>query len=113
MNVDERIDLVQTVQGELWEKRMNETHKSGRLSEWVSTFHPDHLPCWLADPTPVYGSYNAGLKYNFSDGFTWLLRFPRVGKVHNSYADEKVAMEVAAINLIRRETTIPVPDIKA
>lgn len=113
MNVDERLDLVQTVQGELWEKRMNETHKSGRIGEWVSTFHPDRLPCWLADPTPVYGSYNAGLKYKFSDGSIWLLRFARAGKVHDSYADEKVAMEVAAINLIRRETTIPVPDIKA
>jgi hypothetical protein len=36
-----------------------------------------------------------------------------VGRVHDGYADEKVAMEVAAIGLIRRETTIPVPKIEA
>lgn len=60
-----------------------------------------------------YGSYNAGFKLVFADGTAWLLRFPRVGRVHDGYADEKVAMEVAVINLILNETTVPVPKIHA
>lgn len=113
MEIDGRIELVQKVQGELWEDRLNETHRSGRLCAWVSSFHPDCLPCWLADNDLRYGSYNAGAKLVFGDGTVWLLRFPRGGRVHDDYADEKVAMEVAVINLIRRETTIPVPKIQA
>lgn len=113
MDIDERIELVQKAQGELWENRLNESYRSGRLCEWVSSFHHDCLPCWLANNDLCYGSYNAGFKLIFSDGTAWLLRFPRVGRVHDDYTDEKVAMEVATINLIRHETTIPVPKIEA
>lgn len=49
----------------------------------------------------------------FSDGTAWMARFPRVGKVHNEYADEKVAMEVRALSLICEWTTIPVPKVQA
>jgi hypothetical protein len=113
MDVDERIELVQERRGELWEDCLNETYRTGRLCAWVSSFHHDRIPCQLADNNLCYGSYNAGCKLIFGDGTAWLLRLPRVGKVHDSYADEKVAMEVAAITLIRRETTIPVPKIQA
>lgn len=113
MDVDERVQLVHEVQGNLWETRLNETHRSGRLYEWVSSFHRDRLPCWLADHNLCNGSYNAGVKVIFSDGSIWLVRFPRVGKIHDGYSDEKVAMEVAAIKLIRDQTTIPVPKIEA
>lgn len=113
MDVDERIELVQKVQGELWEDRLNEMYRSGRLCTWVSSLHHDRIPCRLADNDLRYGSYNAGFKLIFGDGTASLLRFPRVGRVHDSYADEKVAMEVAVINLIHRETTIPVPKIQA
>lgn len=113
MEADERIEQAQKARGKLWEARINEAHRSGRLYEWVSSFHPHRLPCRLAGPDLLYGSYNAGLKVIFDDGTIWLLRLPRVGKVHDGYADEKVAMEVAAINLIRKETTIPVPTIQA
>lgn len=33
--------------------------------------------------------------------------------VCDDYADEKVAMEVTALNLIRSSTTIPVPEVQA
>lgn len=79
----------------------------------MSGFHHDRLPCQLADNDLRHGSYNAGVKLIFGDGTAWLLRFPRVSRVHDSYADEKVAMEVAAIDLISHETTIPVPMIQA
>lgn len=113
MEADERIESSQKVRAKLWEGRLNEAHRTCRLYEWVSSFHPKNVTCRLADNNLLYGSYNAGLKLRFDDGTTWLLRLPRVGKVHDGYADEKVAMEVAAINLIRRETTIPVPRIEA
>jgi len=73
MDINERIKLVQKVQGELWEDRLNKTHQSGRLCTWVSSFYHDHLPCWLADNNLCYGSYNAGSKLIFSNSTTWLL----------------------------------------
>ncbi|KAH8432028.1 phosphotransferase family protein [Aspergillus melleus] len=42
-----------------------------------------------------------------------MVRFPRVGRVSDDYADEKVAMEVTALNIIRNRTTIPVPRVHA
>ncbi|KAF2788600.1 hypothetical protein K505DRAFT_366328 [Melanomma pulvis-pyrius CBS 109.77] len=78
MDIDERLELAQRVQGELWEDRLNETHRSGRLCAWVSSFHHDRLPCLLSDNDLCYGSYNAGFKLIFGDGTAWLLRFPRV-----------------------------------
>jgi hypothetical protein len=113
MDIDERLEMAQQFQGELWEDRLNASHRSGNLYQWVSGFHPKRIPCWLADTNLHYGSYNAGLKINFGDGTAWLLRLPRVGRVNDGYADEKVAMEVAAIRLIQKETTIPVPNIQA
>jgi hypothetical protein len=113
METDERIELEQEARGVLWEDRVNASFKSGRLCTWVSSFHHLHLPCQLASQEPYYGSYNTGLKFTFQDGTAWLVRFPRVGYVHDSCMDEKVAMEVAVINLIREKSTIPVPKIFA
>lgn len=42
-----------------------------------------------------------------------MVRFPRVGKICDDYADEKVAIEVTALDLIRNRTTIPVPRVQA
>jgi hypothetical protein len=113
MESDERIEMKQKIRGELWEERLNESYKRGDLCAWVSRFHPLRLSCQLARQELYYGSYNAGLKLTFDDGTAWLLRFPRVGQIHDSYADEKVAMEVAAINLIRGKSTVPVPKVHA
>jgi hypothetical protein len=41
------------------------------------------------------------------------VRFPIVGNICEELADEKVAIEVGSFNLIRENTTIPVPQIKA
>ncbi|KAJ5531277.1 hypothetical protein N7527_004670 [Penicillium freii] len=53
------------------------------------------------------------MKMVFSDSTTWMVRFPRFGMVCEDYTDEKVAMEVSALNLIRKTTTIPVPIVRA
>ncbi|KAF9884365.1 hypothetical protein FE257_001821 [Aspergillus nanangensis] len=59
------------------------------------------------------GSYNVGQKLVFEDGTIWFLRLPRAGSVSPEHADEKIAMEVEAIHLIREKTSIPVPEIYA
>ncbi|KAF9894734.1 hypothetical protein FE257_006624 [Aspergillus nanangensis] len=93
MDTNALIDLVHEVQDQLWVDKVNEAHRTGRLCEWVSTFHPDKLPCEL-DGTFHYGAFNAGM-------------------VCDNYANEKVAMEVTALGLIRERTTIPVPTVQA
>jgi len=113
MDYNALIDLAYQVRGQLWVDKVNETLRTGRLCPWVSTFHPDGLPCQLEGRTFHNGAFNAGLKMVFGDGTAWLVRFPRVGNVHDSYADEKVAMEVKALGLVREETTIPVPKVRA
>jgi hypothetical protein len=106
------IDLGHQVQGQLWVEKLNRAHGAGRLCPWVSTFHPSGLACELEGGFR-HGSFNAGVKMIFSDGTAWMVRFPRGGKVHDRYADEKVAMEVRALSLIRKRTTIPVPKVHA
>ncbi|KAF2459438.1 hypothetical protein BDY21DRAFT_338253 [Lineolata rhizophorae] len=106
------VDLRHQIQAQLWVDKLNKAHERGQLCPWVSTFHPKRLACRL-EGTFYHGSFNAGVKMAFSDGTAWMVRFPRVGKVHNEYAEEKVAMDVRAISLIRERTTIPVPEIQA
>jgi len=112
MDTNALIDLVHEVQGQLWVDKVNETHRTGRLCQWVSTFHPDKLPCQL-DGTFHHGAFNAGMKMVFSDNTAWMVCFPRVGMVCDDYADEKVAKEVTALSLIYNETKVPVPRVQA
>jgi hypothetical protein len=60
-----------------------------------------------------YSAFNAGAKMVFPGGIAWMVRLPRVRKVNDCYADEKVAMELKALSLIRERTTIPVPKVYA
>lgn len=113
MDTNALIDLAHQVQGQLWEARVNETLRTGRFFEWVSTFHPGKLPCRLDGTTFHYGAFNAGLKLVFSNSTAWMVLFPRVGNVCDDYRDEKVAMEVTALSLIHNRTTIPVPKVQA
>ncbi|KAL4914481.1 phosphotransferase enzyme family protein [Aspergillus aurantiobrunneus] len=112
MHINAVIDLIHEVQGELCVDKVNETHRTGRLCPWVSTFHPDKLPCQL-DSTFHHDAFNAGIKMVFIGGTAWMVRFPRVGKVRDNYTDEKVPIEVTALNLIYNNTTIPVPRVQA
>lgn len=73
MEADERIELAQQMRRKVWEARINEAHQSGRLYEWVTSFHPHQIPCRLANQDLLYVSYNAGLKLIFDDGTIWLL----------------------------------------
>ncbi len=106
------IDLDHEVQGGLWVDMVEGTYAAGLLCPWVSTFHPQKLPCVLEEGAVFSGAFNAGVKMVFSDGTAWMVRFPRKGQVHDDFMDEKVAMEVAALRLIHESTTIPVPKIQ-
>ncbi|KAK8032657.1 phosphotransferase enzyme family protein [Apiospora arundinis] len=112
MDTNAIVDLVCKVQDQVWLDKIKEAYASGALCHWVSSFHPNKLPC-TAEGTFYNGSFNAGLKMVFSEGTAWMLRFPRGGIIHTSYVDEKVAMEVEALTMIREKTTIPVPIIQA
>lgn len=112
MDANFLIDIVDGLRGEVWVDKVKVAHETGRLAEWMSTFHPSRLPCQL-EGSWHHGAFNAGLKFVFSDSTAWLLRFVRVGRVHDDYADEKVAMEVQTLRLIRQRTTIPVPEVQA
>ena len=112
MDTNALLNLVHVAQDQLWVDKVNEAHMTGRLCQWVSTFHPDNLPCVL-DGTFHNGAFNAGVKMVFTDSTAWMVRFPRFGMVCEDYTDEKVAMEVSALNLIRNTTTIPVPTVRA
>lgn len=112
METNAPLDLIYEAQGQLWVDKINHTHSMGRLCPWVSTFHPENLPCQL-DGTFHHGAFNAGVKMVFSDNTAWMVRFPRVGMVCGDYMDEKVAMEVTALHLIYERTTIPVPKVQA
>lgn len=112
MNVDERLELIHKAQTDHWVDKVNAARLDGRLAKWLSTFHPDGLPC-LLEGGCIHGSYNLCQKAAFSDGTVWLLRIPIVGNVCDEHADEKVAMEVEVLSLLREKTTIPIPHIKA
>lgn len=112
MDYNQGLDFSHQTQEEIWVDEINRFRMNGGLCEWVASFHPDEIPCRL-DGGFLNGSYNVGPKFIFDDGTAWLLRFPRVKSVSPNYADEKVAMEVEALSLIRERTSVPVPEIRA
>ncbi|KAE8380923.1 hypothetical protein BDV26DRAFT_279219 [Aspergillus bertholletiae] len=89
MNTNTLTDLVHEAQDQLW------------VDKWVSTFHPNKFPC-KRDGILRNGTFNAA----------WIVRFPRPGMIGDN-ANEKIAMEVAALDLICDKTTIPVPTVQA
>lgn len=112
MDYNKPLDLLHAAEETDWVNKVNLARVDGRICNWASGFHPKKLPCRL-DGGFLNGSYNLGQKLAFDDGTTWFLRFPRVSSVSPEYADEKMAMEVEALHLVREKTSIPVPEIYA
>jgi aminoglycoside phosphotransferase (APT) family kinase protein len=112
MEYDERLDLKHKVQLSSWVKKVHQMRENGQLGTWVSTFHPNQLPC-RADGNIkfIHGGYNLGQKLIFSDRTAWLVRFAQAGSVCDMLADEKVAMEVETLSRIHEETDVRVPRI--
>ena len=61
------------------------------------------------------GSYNAVFRILFADGTLWVLKVPANGhrQCWNAPASEALTSEAFTMRLIRRETTIPVPEVYA
>src|SRR6266480_1097052 len=112
MYTDKRLDIKHNREKIFWLGNIRDARVSDSLAEWVSTFHSNGLSCHF-EGLFFNGSFNLGQKAVFSDGTAWLVRFPIVGNVCEELADEKVAMEVEALSLLREKTTIPVPQVKA
>lgn len=61
------------------------------------------------------GSYNAVFTVLFADGTMWILKVPANGhhQCWNAPASEALKSEAFTMRLIRRETTIPLPEVYA
>lgn len=113
MDYHKALDLLHRTEEDIWVDRVNAARADGgKLCAWVRSLCPGQASCRL-DGGFMNGSYNLCQKFVFSSGTTLLLRLPRVSSVCSDHADEKVAMEVEALNLIRQRTSIPVPQVHA
>ncbi|KAE8148026.1 hypothetical protein BDV25DRAFT_142161 [Aspergillus avenaceus] len=112
MDYNKPLDLLHMVEESDWVRKVNMARVDGRICDWARGFHPKNIPCRL-DGGFLNGSYNLGQKIIFDDGSTWFLRLPRASSISPEYADEKVAMEVEALYLLREEASIPVPEVYA
>lgn len=112
MDWDERFELDNNAAFLSWIRKYDEARGS-RLTGWISSLHPNRLPCKLMTDKmeDSRGAFNMNCKVKFDNDEKWIVRFPMVGKVINH--DEKVEIEVATMELIRQQTTIPIPDVKA
>jgi hypothetical protein len=111
MDINKPIELIHDVQKRLWVERVNQARVAGHITSWISSLHPKKLECKL-DCNFLNGSYNLCQKLRFCDGTTWLLRMPIIGSVCDEYADEKIAVEVEVLSLLR-DSNVPVPGIIA
>lgn len=79
-----------------------------KLVEFVRRYRPG-----FSLPRKIYGamrgSYNVNWRLKFQDGLSVVIHVPIPHAV--AFPDEKIRAEVAAMRLIRNNTTIPVPEI--
>jgi len=78
------------------------------MATWLSTFR-NGRPCEVVGD--FCGSFNWTCKVRFEDDIQWMVRFAVPGKVMKG--DEKVRREVATMQFIKMETSIPVPSVMA
>lgn len=112
MDYHKCLDLLHQTEEGIWVDKINEARTNGGLCAWLTTLLPGQASCRL-DGGFLNGSYNLCQKLVSNNGTALLLRFPRISSVSSNYADEKVAMEVEALDLIRKKTTIPIPEVHA
>lgn len=113
MDWDEALEIESEVEQLIWLRKYGRT-RGVELTTWVSTFHPEKLKCQIVHHRPEddpRGSFNIGCKVRFTNNETWMVRFPRGGKI--KLGDEKVAAEVATMRAVKTQCDVPVPEIKA
>ncbi len=87
-----------------------------RIESFASSYHPHHLPCRLQEHY-TWGQSFLVFELLFLDDTSWIIRFgmsPMDAYFNTAeQLQRKILNEVAALHLVRRETTIPVPTIVA
>ncbi|PYI00420.1 hypothetical protein BO78DRAFT_412280 [Aspergillus sclerotiicarbonarius CBS 121057] len=86
--------MMDTVVESEWRKKVMLAAANGSLCQWRS-------------------NVSAGQRLVFRDQTAWFLHIPRPGTISPGYADERVAIEVETIHLLRERTSIPVPEVHA
>ncbi|KAK0635392.1 hypothetical protein B0T17DRAFT_516162 [Bombardia bombarda] len=109
MDVDWCFEKVVMTKGLMWLGKGD--HQAHRIPDWATKHHPEQLPCRLEKERP-HGSFNLCRVVVFDNGEKWIIRFPLVGRTSQAHCDEKVAGELAVLELLRERTTIPVPEVK-
>jgi len=113
MDWDECTEIDNTIDAYIWTDRFVKC-RGERLTNWVSGLHGEKLPCRLASDSftdDQRGSFNWTCRVIFTNDESWMVRFPRGGKVKNH--DEKVEIEVATMTVVRQHASIPIPEVKA
>lgn len=103
MDWDDRAESSHRADSLAWSGKFNEV-RNGALSSWLSTFRTG-LRCKVVGD--LCGSFNWSCKVQFEDNVKWIVRFAVPGKVMNG--DEKIQCEVATMQFIKLETSIPIP----
>lgn len=86
-------------------RQTHPSNKGGSL-DWIGT---------AAVGSPLFGSYHILFPLEFSDGVRWLLKVP-VNGIRDEFdepAAKALSSEALTMQLLRRETTIPVPEVFA
>jgi hypothetical protein len=87
------------------------------IAGYASSLHPQHLHCHLISDKYTWGQSFIVFEIFFSDNRSWIIRFGMrpMDAYFNTTAqlERKILNEVAALQLVRQRTTIPVPEIIA
>lgn len=107
MDWDECAEASHRAESLSWARKFNEA-RGPPLAAWVSTFR-NNLPCEVVGDD--CGSFNWSCKVRFNDGVQWMVRLAVPGRVMKG--DKKIAREVATMQFVKKETSIPIPSIIA
>ena len=82
-----------------WHKQ---SHRFSRL--------PKDLTCTTSSQT-VHGSYNLLMRLEFSDGVTWMARFPCNGLAMTELDQKEMHNEFRIMRFVERHYSVPVPEV--
>lgn len=91
--------------------RQSGPHNTGIVSSGTSCASAS-IPCRIVN-LPLCGSFNIVFTLQFDDGFKWMLKVSANGHRFDSVAAAALISEARTMQLLKRETTIPVPKIYA
>ncbi|KAI9813036.1 MAG: hypothetical protein M1826_002553 [Phylliscum demangeonii] len=94
--------------------------QQNQMAAWASAARQRHvededaIACTVLEP-PLFGSYHILFVLVYEDGVRWLLKIPATGyrEVWDTPSAEALRSEALTMRLIRRTTTIPVPEVYA